>query len=78
MAKEAWQDPALRDLRALCEQNFDRNMQKYEADKYEFERALRMEGYENREPEMEVQREPPPPQPSSRDGGAGGFTSING
>ncbi|KAL6716932.1 hypothetical protein ACLMJK_004844 [Lecanora helva] len=94
MGRDAWEDRAFGQVRVMCEENYERNLHKYneeleevnrgmdrEREVFEQQRAREMEAYEqHRVRDTEAQQGELPPPPPSRDGGAGGggFTSING
>lgn len=86
ISRAAWEDPALLGHRNHFVEKYNGKVQQYEReletyqremDHYDRERA-HFEAREERDgQEMEVERALPPPPPQ-REGGLGGFTSING
>lgn len=83
MAREAWNDPGMEQAKAVCVENYERNMQRYTEEMREFERMAEIEQRRELEGQGQGQGQrevlpPPPPQARESQGGGGGFTSING
>jgi len=77
MAEEAWHDPNMERVKLAFIDEYEVRLQRHREELHEYDQMMQREALEQQRREMEVQQELPP-APPSREGGVGGFTSING